>query len=124
MARAEFSKKVKNAAYERANKRCEGTGTFYGWEPGHRCNMPLDRGVEYDHIILEANSHDNSLTNCAAVCIPCHEYKTRKRDIPTAAKTVRQRDKDRSITSHKRSWPKRAFRPCVTQNTKYIENER
>jgi len=50
---------------------------------------------------LDANSKDNSLENCAAVCIKCHKIKTAKHDIPTAAKTIRQQDKARNIkTSH------------------------
>lgn len=51
--------------------------------------------------ILDAKSKDNSLENCAAVCIKCHKIKTAKHDIPTAAKTVRQQDKAGNIkTSH------------------------
>lgn len=101
MARAEFSKPTKREAHARSGGLCEATGEWYGLEPGQRCNMPLTRGVEYDHIILDANSHDNSLENCAAVCIPCHRYKTTKHDTPLAAKTLRQSDraigiKDRS----------------------------
>jgi hypothetical protein len=46
--------------------------------------------VEYDHLILDANSKDNSLENCRAVCPKCHAWKTANRDTPTAAKTVRQ----------------------------------
>lgn len=110
MARAEFSKETKRQALKRSTKLCEATGVWYGLEPGQRCNMPLSRGVEFDHIILEANSHDNSLENCAAVCIPCHKIKTAKHDTPTAAKTVRQRDKHLGIRGPKRPWPKQPFR--------------
>lgn len=105
--RAEFSKKVKRAAWERSGERCEAVGAMYGLPPNQRCNMPLTRGAEYDHIILDANSHDNSLENCAAVCIPCHRFKTDKHDTPTAAKTLRQQDKHRGIRSS-RPFPKRA----------------
>lgn len=97
MSRAEFSKQTKRDARKRADGHCEATGAMYGLEPGQRCNMPLERGVEFDHIILEANSHDNSLENCAAVCKRCHGIKTNKHDIPVAAKTVRQRDKHNGI---------------------------
>jgi 5-methylcytosine-specific restriction endonuclease McrA len=103
MSRSEFSKQTKRDARDRSNGFCEATGKMYGLEPGKRCNMPLDRGVEFDHIILDANSHDNSLSNCAAVCIRCHEHKTRKHDIPVAAKTVRQRDRHLGIKT-KRPW--------------------
>lgn len=107
MSRAEFSKATKRAAWERSKERCEAVGTMYGLEPGKRCNMPLSRGVEYDHIILDANSHDNSLENCCAACPPCHRFKTTKHDTPMAAKTLRQQDKDRRIRSV-RPFPKRA----------------
>lgn len=90
---AEFTKPTKREALKRAEGKCEAVGPWYGLEYGQRCNASLSRGVHFDHIILEANSHDNSLENCAAVCVPCHKTKTAKRDIPLAAKTVRQQDK-------------------------------
>ena len=97
MARKEFTKVTKREALDRSNGFCEATGKLYGLEPGKRCNMPLSRGIEFDHIILDANSHDNSLANCAAVCIPCHRIKTAKHDTPCAAKTQRQRDKHTGV---------------------------
>lgn len=97
MTRREFSKQTKRDAHDRANGHCEAVGEFYGLDPGQRCNMPLTRGREYDHIILAANGGDISLSNCACVCIPCHRFKTAKHDIPVAAKTLRQQDKDRNI---------------------------
>jgi 5-methylcytosine-specific restriction endonuclease McrA len=90
---AEFSKPVKREAVKRAKGSCEAVGEWYGLEPGQRCGASLSHGLNFDHIILEANSHDNSLENCACVCIPCHRYKTAKRDTPLAAKTARQQDK-------------------------------
>jgi hypothetical protein len=96
---AEFTKQTKREAWDRSGGLCEASGELYGLPPGQRCNMPLRTGVEYDHIILEANSHDNSLGNCAAVCPPCHRYKTDKHDTPTAAKTQRQEDKNIGIRS-------------------------
>lgn len=91
--RAEFTKATKLQALARSGKRCEANGSWYGLPEGVRCNADLGYGVEFDHIILDANSKDNSLENCAAVCIKCHRYKTSKRDTPLAAKTVRQRNK-------------------------------
>ena len=97
---AEFDKKTKRAAWQRSGGKCEAMGAAYGLPANQRCNMPLDHGVQYDHITLEANSHDNSLENCAAVCLKCHNYKNRHHDTPLAAKTVRQQDKDRGIKKH------------------------
>lgn len=93
MARAEFDKATKKAALKRAAGKCEAVGTWYGLKPGKRCEAPLGYGFDFDHIILDANSKDNSLENCACVCRVCHKKKTTKHDIPLAAKTVRQQDK-------------------------------
>ena len=97
MSRNEFSKPIKRLALKRSGGLCEASGAMYGLEPNHRCDMPLSHGVEFDHVILEANSHDASLENCAAVCLKCHDWKTAHTDIPTAAKTVRQQDKSLGI---------------------------
>ena len=91
--RNEFSKKTMRAALTRSGMLCEAIGAMYGLEPGQRCNAPLSAGVEFDHIVLDANSHDNSLENCAAACIKCHRWKSAKHDTPMAARTVRMQDK-------------------------------
>lgn len=93
MSRAEFTKPIKRAALERSGGLCEASGPLYGLQPAQRCNAPLGYGVEFDHVVLAANGGDNSLENCAAVCIRCHARKTREHDTPLAAKTVRQQDK-------------------------------
>ncbi len=97
MGRREFSKATKREALKRSEGLCEARGEWYGLEAGRRCNALLSYGVQFDHIDLDANSKDNSLSNCAAVCIKCHDWKTRNRDIPLAAKTQRQQDKERGI---------------------------
>lgn len=107
MSRAEFGKPVLRAALKRAQGQCEAVGTWYGLAPETRCTSSLGHGVEFDHIILDANSKDNSLENCAAVCIPCHRFKTAKHDIPMAAKTVRQRDKHQGVKTKGRGWAKK-----------------
>jgi 5-methylcytosine-specific restriction endonuclease McrA len=88
--RKEFTTKTRKQALKRSGKICEAIGVWYGLPAGERCRNDLSLGVQYDHVILDANSKDNSLENCAAVCPKCHDWKTRNRDIPTAAKTVRQ----------------------------------
>lgn len=93
MSRAEFKKPTKREALRRSGGLCEAVGTMYGLDEGQRCNASLGYGVEFDHVILDANSKDNSLENCAAVCVKCHKHKTRTHDIPKAAKTRRQEDK-------------------------------
>lgn len=90
--RQEFSKPVKREALQRSGQQCEAVGAMYGLPVAQRCNAPLSYGVQFDHVILDANSKDNSLENCAAVCIRCHKWKSTKHDTPMAAKTVRQQD--------------------------------
>lgn len=97
MNRAKFTKPVKREALKRAKNQCEAVGAMYGLPANERCGNKLSFGVEFDHVILDANSKDNSLENCASVCIRCHEWKTAKYDIPKAAKTVRQQDKNLGI---------------------------
>jgi len=89
--RREFTAKTRKAALLRSGMRCEAVGAWYGLPAGERCQNDLAYGVQYDHVILDANSKDNSLENCAAVCPKCHAWKTQNRDTPTAAKTVRQK---------------------------------
>lgn len=88
--RKEFSAKTRKAALKRSAGVCEASGDWYGLPAGQRCTRLLSYGVEYDHLILDANSKDNSLENCRAVCPKCHAWKTANRDTPTAAKTVAQ----------------------------------
>lgn len=120
--RAEFDKPTKRAALKRSEGECEAEGIFYGMMPGVRCRAPLAYGVEFDHLILEANSHDNRLENCRAVCPDCHARKTRHRDIPLAAKTLRQQDKHNGITGPKQKIKSRnTFRPFQS-NTRHVEH--
>jgi 5-methylcytosine-specific restriction endonuclease McrA len=93
VSRAEFSKPVKREALKRSGGLCEASGPMYGIRLFAVCGNQLSYGVEFDHIVLDANSKDNSLENCAAVCVKCHRWKTTKHDTPMAAKTVRQQDK-------------------------------
>lgn len=109
MARKEFTKSTKRAALARSGGLCEAVGAWYNHAPGHRCNAPLSAGVNFDHIDLDANSKDNSLENCAAVCLPCHAFKTAKIDTPKAAKTLRQQDKAKGITRPKGNLQSKGF---------------
>lgn len=124
--RREFTKKTQREAMSRSGKRCEAVGAMYGLEAGHRCSADLAYGVQFDHIVLDANSKDNSLENCAAVCIKCHRWKTAKHDIPMAAKTVRMEDRAKGIKTKpakplrgaafpKSDKPKKTvvYRPCT-----------
>lgn len=106
MSRAEFSKPTKRDALRRSGGLCEAVGQMYGLDKDQRCNASLGYGVEFDHIIMDANSKDNSLENCAAVCIKCHRWKTARHDIPGNAKTVRIIDKRTGVGRKRSSFPK------------------
>jgi hypothetical protein len=93
-----FDKPTKRAALKRSNGKCEGEGPLYGLPENVRCEANLAYGVEFDHLILYANSRDSSLDNCRCVCPDCHGFKTRKHDTPKAAKTVRQQDKHTGVS--------------------------
>ena len=119
-----FSKPIKREALARSGRRCEATGATYGLPDGQRCSADLGYGVEFDHIILWANSRDSSLDNCLAVCPKCHRFKTTTHDTPKAAKTVRQRDKNDGITNDRQSmagskrsaWKKKMSGEVVKRN--------
>jgi 5-methylcytosine-specific restriction endonuclease McrA len=114
--RAEFTKPTRRAALLRSKGKCEAVGHMYGMPRFSRCGVSLANGVEFDHIVLDANSKDNSLENCAAVCMPCHRWKTRKHDTPMAAKTVRLQD-NHSGVGKKRGWPKSKWKRKVDGTT-------
>jgi hypothetical protein len=98
MARAgNFTAKTKRERLKHANGFCEAVGPLYGLDAGVACNADLGFGVEFDHFDLVANSRDNSFDNCRAVCPACHRFKTSKHDVPRAAKTLRQQDKNNGI---------------------------
>lgn len=79
MARAEFSKKTKLAAFERAKGQCED------------CAKKLRPGdIEYDHIIEDYFDGGNDLDNCSVKCKSCHVKKT-KDNAKVIAKSRRLR---------------------------------
>jgi 5-methylcytosine-specific restriction enzyme A len=83
MSRAEFSAKTKALAFQRAAGFCEGI------VKGERCGARLTVGkFAYDHVIADGLSHDNSLENCACLCLPCHADKT-PGDVRVIAKAKR-----------------------------------
>ncbi len=103
MARREFTQKTKKLALKRSGMVCEAVGAMYGLPEGQRCRTSLSDGVEFDHIVLDANSKDNSIENCAAACIKCHRWKTQHHDIPLAARTVRIMEKHIGLKRPKQS---------------------
>lgn len=78
MTRRNFPKAVKEAAYERADGKCEECGSRLA--PGK---------FAYDHVLADGLCGEPTLENCAVVCTNCHGRKTRKHDIPAIAKAKR-----------------------------------
>jgi len=110
MARCEFTKPVRRDALKRAGGRCEASGSIFGLEPGQRCSVSLANGVRFEHLNPDANSKDNSLENCAAVCLSCWRYKTDHFDKPLVAKTLRQQDKDSGIRNSRGFWKPEGYK--------------
>jgi len=94
-----FTLATKLAANKRADGRCE------------MCNSPFKTGAarEYDHRNPDYFSNDNSLENCVVACIPCHDGKTYKSDIPAIAKSRRIQAREAGLRKPSR-WPKRSVR--------------
>jgi hypothetical protein len=122
--RNEFDKKTKRERLAFAERKCEAEGPWYGreWSQG-KCGVDLSYGVNFDHLILDANSKDNSFENCRAVCPSCHAWKTDNHDKPLAAKTLRQQDKANGIVKPKSNWPTRRMKSDWEPRVKQLHEE-
>lgn len=81
MARQEFSRKTRAAAYLRCKGLCE------------VCGARLKSGeAEYDHVLPCALGGKAEITNCSVKCRVCHTEKTAA-DIQRIRKADRQRDR-------------------------------
>ena len=69
MTRRPFTRTTMQAAWKRADGRCEGKDCGRKIFPGD--------GPEYDHRIADEHGGDNSLGNCQVLCVWCHKPKTR-----------------------------------------------
>jgi 5-methylcytosine-specific restriction enzyme A len=87
--RREFPAKIKEAAYERAQGRCEECRAGFA-----------GRVPEYDHILPDWLRGEPTLENCKVLCSKCHRLKTSGSDVPRIAKT--KRTKRKAIGA----WPK------------------
>lgn len=80
--RKEFSKKIKLEAYQRSGGNCENP----------ECGTRLyPTKFHYDHVNPDAMGGEPTLENCRVLCTACHGRKTGEQDIPTIAKSNRQR---------------------------------
>lgn len=79
MARHEFPKSVKLAAWERCQGMCE-----------CGCMLKIVAGVEYDHYPVPASlDGPGTLDNCRVLSKKCHRLITSKADIPALSKSDR-----------------------------------
>lgn len=101
----EFPRKIKAAAFARANGHCEA------------CKLPFKGGAEYDHVLPAALGGEPTLANCRAICTACHKVKTAA-DVKTIRKADRQRDRESNALSSKAKIPapaKRQREPKITK---------
>jgi hypothetical protein len=95
--RLEFTAKTKRLAFQRSGGTCECALVPMLNRP-NGCGQPLrDGGIRYEHVLPDAIRPDNSLDNCACLTVACWREKTDSYDLPTIAKSNRQRDRARGI---------------------------
>lgn len=106
MARIEFSKATRSAAWDRSGGACEAEGPRYGLPPGVRCGADLTvKGIIYDHWDPVEQSQDATLANCVCACPACNRFKTSKIDIPMLAKGKRIFEKSVGLRKTKQPFP-------------------
>ena len=98
MTRREFPKPIKREALRRAAGKCE----------GENCGALFGVKFHFDHVIADGLGGEPTLDNCAVLCHPCHDEKTRKHDVPLIAKVRRISDKHNGIKKPRtiRTWRK------------------
>jgi 5-methylcytosine-specific restriction endonuclease McrA len=69
-----FSEEVKQAAFRRAGGQCECSRFSCNVHASYRCTTKLTAGRWHAHhkTAVSAGGSDG-LSNCEALCIPCHE---------------------------------------------------
>lgn len=95
--RAEFSKKVKLAAWERSGGICE-----------CGCMLKIIGIPEYDHFPIPASlGGPATLENCRVLMRKHHRQITAEKDVPAIAKSQRIFEKSANVRKSKRPFPKR-----------------
>jgi 5-methylcytosine-specific restriction protein A len=98
-ARSEFSKEVKEQAWERCGGVCEGI-----------CKQPFaGRRPEYHHLIPAALGGDDTLKNCRVLCPPCHRFATKTESLPLVNKAKAVEEKRKGLRRSKYQWPNRGW---------------
>ena len=94
--RREFSTVTKRTALARSNGVCE--AHLVPFLPVPNCAAALTAGnVFFEHIQCDALDGANDLDNCACLCRTHWKMKTARYDLPSIAKSKRQRDRNAGI---------------------------
>jgi 5-methylcytosine-specific restriction protein A len=107
MSRREFSKPIKRDALKRAQGKCENP----------TCGALFGVKFHFDHVIADGLGGEPTLQNCAVLCYPCHDEKTRKHDVPLIAKVKRISDKHNGIKTTRAKIQSPGFRKTKPQST-------
>lgn len=112
MSRLEFTMPTRRLAWARCKHACE------------KCGIGLEQKQrEFDHIITASDGGDNSLENCQVLCIPCHDEKTYRKDLPAIAKSKRISDKHHGIKIRSRGFAKRPAQRTATRPIRRKQDE-
>jgi 5-methylcytosine-specific restriction endonuclease McrA len=69
-----FSEETKQAALKRAGNQCECSRLACKVHREYRCPKKLVAGYWHaHHVVPVADGGKDTLSNCQALCIPCHE---------------------------------------------------
>jgi 5-methylcytosine-specific restriction endonuclease McrA len=68
-----FSEATKQAAFTRAGGQCECRRQACTEHTTVRCQTKLTGQWHAHHVTAEASGGSDSLSNCQALCIPCHK---------------------------------------------------
>lgn len=89
MSRREFSAKVRVAAWQRSNGRCESGRIAH--MPNIGCGRKLFPGdIRFEHVDPDGLTGEPTLDNCAVLCRSCWMIKTTTYDVPAIAKAKRR----------------------------------
>lgn len=114
----EFSKKVRIAAFQRCEGKCQKCGA----------NLKVGEG-EYDHIIPLALTGESTLANCQVLCKVCHRGAGAKTadDVKNISKAKRREEKHIGIKKRtalsQPKLPKPALTKTLPPRALYVEKQ-
>jgi 5-methylcytosine-specific restriction protein A len=106
--RREFPRRVKFAAWIRANGHCES------------CGQKIVAGAQYDHDKPDGLGGEPTLENCKVLCGPCHRIKTHEHDRPIMQKADNQKKSAANITRPRKKIQSRPFARSDRRKALYL----